>query len=101
MAKETDKKGITINLPHQQDYSELTELKLKMSQNEQFFMFEISALPPEGTFQMLTHFSIYGHLVKKAMFKFLKDGLVLKQSNKMYQGCLIFSDFSTMYSRYP
>ncbi len=38
----------------------------------------ISVLPPEDTFQMLTHFSIYGYLVKKATFKFLKDGLVVK-----------------------
>ncbi len=29
---------------------------LKMSQVEQFFMFSISALPPEGAFQMFTHF---------------------------------------------
>ena len=34
----------------------VAELKLKMSQIEQFFMFSISALPPEGAFQMFTHF---------------------------------------------
>ncbi len=41
--------------------------------------FLISVLPPEGTYQnnvdaLLAH----GHLVKKGMFKFLKDGLVIK-----------------------
>ncbi len=34
----------------------VAELKLKMSQFEQFFMFLISARPPEGTFQMFTDF---------------------------------------------
>ena len=37
----------------------VAELKLKMSQIEQFFMFLISALPPEGAFKMFTHFSIW------------------------------------------
>ncbi len=32
------------------------ELKLKVSHNGQFFMFSISARPPEGGFQMSTHF---------------------------------------------
>ncbi len=30
--------------------------ELKLSEIEQFFMFSISALPQEDTFQMLTHF---------------------------------------------
>ncbi len=36
----------------------VAELKLKMSQNEQLFMFLISAPPPEGegAFQMSVHF---------------------------------------------
>ncbi len=34
----------------------LAELKMKMSQTVQFFMFSISALPQEGSFHMLTHF---------------------------------------------
>ncbi len=34
----------------------VAELKLKMSQNGQLFMFSISALPPEGAFQTSTHF---------------------------------------------
>ena len=58
----------------------MAELKLKMPQIEQFFMFSISALPPEGTFQ--THFKhifgISGHLVKKMSNRFLKDSLVVK-----------------------
>ncbi len=39
-----------------ENYPLVAELKLKMSQNGLFFMFSISALPPEGAFQMLTHF---------------------------------------------
>ena len=34
----------------------VAELKLKMSQNGQFWMFSISALPPEGAFQISVHF---------------------------------------------
>ena len=34
----------------------VAELKLQMSQNGQFFMFSISALPPVGAFQMSVHF---------------------------------------------
>ena len=34
----------------------VSELKLKVSQNGLFFMFSISALPPESTFQMSIHF---------------------------------------------
>ena len=34
----------------------VAELKLKMLQTETFFMFSISGLPPEGAFQMFTHF---------------------------------------------
>ncbi len=56
----------------------VAELKLKMSQLEQFFMISISALPSEGAFQMFTHFSISGHLVKKVSYRFLKGGLVVK-----------------------
>ena len=33
----------------------VAELKLTMLQNGRFFMFSISALPPEGAFQMSTH----------------------------------------------
>ncbi len=36
-------------------------------------------------------FTIYGHLVKKPTFKFLKDALVIKLSGKMHQGGLIFA----------
>ncbi len=71
----------------------VAELKMKTSQIEQFIMLSISAPPPEDTFQMLTHFNIYGHLVKKATLKFLKASLVVKESSKMYQRGLIFSDF--------
>ncbi len=35
----------------------VAELKFKASENEQFVMFLISALPPEGTFQMSVHLS--------------------------------------------
>ncbi len=34
----------------------VAELKLKVSQIALFFMFSISALPPEGAFHMFTHF---------------------------------------------
>ncbi len=50
--------------------------------------FSISVLPSEGAFQI---FSIYGHLAKKAMFKFLKRSLVIKLSS---QGCQGGSDVS-------
>ncbi len=53
----------------------VAELKLKMSP---FFMLSISTLPPEGTYQMFTHFSIYDLLVKRITFKFRKDGLIVK-----------------------
>ncbi len=34
----------------------VAELKLKMSQLEQFVMISISAVPPEGAFHMVTNF---------------------------------------------
>ncbi len=34
----------------------MAELKFKKSQNERFFIFSISARPPEGCFQMSIHF---------------------------------------------
>ena len=33
----------------------VAEVKLKVSENEQFFMYSISALPPDGAFQISVH----------------------------------------------
>ena len=35
-------------------------------------VYNLKALPLEGTFQLLIHFSIYNHLVNKAMLKFFE-----------------------------
>ena len=42
--------------------------------------------------------TIYGHLVKKSTFRFLKDALVVKFSGIMYQGGLIFVSLSILKS---
>ncbi len=41
----------------------VAELKVKMTQNQQFFMFSISALPQEGSFQMSIHIEHYSRWV--------------------------------------
>ncbi len=41
------------------------------------------------------------HLAKKLSLRFLKDGLATDLLSQTCKGGLIFSGFSTMYSRYP
>ena len=81
----------------------VAELKLKISQIEQFFIFSISDLSPAGAFQMLTHFYHLLPLGQKSVIQISErlKGLAVKKSSKTYQGGLTFSGFSTMYSRYP
>ncbi len=63
-------------------YPLMAELKLKMSHGlvEPFYMFSISAMPPEGTFQRSIHFYhyTYDHSFKRGTLRFLNDGLVVK-----------------------
>ena len=68
-----------------------TQVTVKMSRFVGFLTFLISALPPEVLFKCEYTFTIYGHLVKKATFKFLKDPLVTKLLGTMQQGGLIFA----------
>ncbi len=56
----------------------VAELKLKILQNGRFSHFQFQLCHQRALFKCLHIFSIYGHLVKKATFKFLKDGLVVK-----------------------
>ena len=52
----TPEKGLAKSVSTFEKCPLAAELKLKMSQNGRFFMFSISALPPEGAFQMSTLF---------------------------------------------
>ncbi len=56
-------------------------------------MFKKTLLQTLGNIFNLTQYN--------AIEKLLKDGLVVKLSSKTYQGGMIFSGFSTMYSEYP
>ncbi len=61
----------------------VAELKLKTSQLEQFFMFLISALPPEGAFQMFIHFWHVWPLGQKRVIQIFErhsDYKIIKQN---------------------
>ncbi len=59
----------------------VAEMKLKMSGNGQFFMFLISALPPEGAFQMSTAFYHQWPLTQKNDIQVLE----IQSGNKIIQ----------------
>ncbi len=51
-----------------------------------FLCFEFQLCHQGALFKCLHILSIYDHLVKKKLFKFLKDGLIVKWSSKTCQG---------------
>ena len=75
-------------------------MKLKMSQNGQFFMFLISALPPEGAFQMSTHFYCLWPLRKKKDVQIFerRSGYVIIKVDLNRAKCARGSVFSVVFA---
>ncbi len=61
----------------------VAELKFKCHRMSDFLCFQFQLCQQRAVFKCQYTNNIYGHLVKKATFKFLKDGPVIKLSAKM------------------
>ncbi len=63
-----------------------------------FLYFQFQLCHQRAVFKCQYTFNIYGHLVIKAMFNFLKDGPVIKLSAKMWQGVWFSVIFASLLS---